>query len=202
VSAASPKHVAAPPPVGHAQEQAALSLPQPTHGKSSFLGVLGFADSQGRYRQDAWLSETLRVQRKAARESYRRVPQNPVVTGSDWRAFGAHRDRARCWRTNLLDSAINAAAAGLRARRRRRGNAPSSDSSPSDLDQERRTSMAAERTWLAWWRTALGATRRGARCGSVRPETARRRPLALPRSRTLWAADRDKKTCGIRRRAA
>ena len=30
--------------------------------------------------------------------------------------------------------------------------------SPSDLDQVRRTSMAAERTWLAWWRTALGAT--------------------------------------------
>ena len=29
---------------------------------------------------------------------------------------------------------------------------------PSDLDQARRTSMAAERTWLAWWRTALGAT--------------------------------------------
>ena len=28
----------------------------------------------------------------------------------------------------------------------------------SELDQERRTSMAAERTWLAWWRTALGAT--------------------------------------------
>jgi uncharacterized membrane protein YidH (DUF202 family) len=27
-----------------------------------------------------------------------------------------------------------------------------------DLDQARRTSMAAERTWLAWWRTALGAT--------------------------------------------
>jgi putative membrane protein len=30
--------------------------------------------------------------------------------------------------------------------------------SPSDLDQARRTSMAVERTWLAWWRTALGAT--------------------------------------------
>jgi uncharacterized membrane protein YidH (DUF202 family) len=28
----------------------------------------------------------------------------------------------------------------------------------SDLDQERRTSMAAERTWLAWWRTGLAAT--------------------------------------------
>jgi putative membrane protein len=27
-----------------------------------------------------------------------------------------------------------------------------------DLDQERNTSMAAERTWLAWWRTALAAT--------------------------------------------
>jgi putative membrane protein len=36
--------------------------------------------------------------------------------------------------------------------------APSVPTAPSDLDQERRTSMAAERTWLAWWRTALGAT--------------------------------------------
>lgn len=29
---------------------------------------------------------------------------------------------------------------------------------PPELEQERRTSLAAERTWLAWWRTALGAT--------------------------------------------
>src|SRR5262249_48711463 len=36
--------------------------------------------------------------------------------------------------------------------------APRVPTSPSDLDQERRTSMAAERTWLAWWRTALGPT--------------------------------------------
>jgi len=35
--------------------------------------------------------------------------------------------------------------------------APTSEP-PSDLDQVRRTSMAAERTWLAWWRTALGAS--------------------------------------------
>ena len=27
-----------------------------------------------------------------------------------------------------------------------------------EVDQARRTSMAAERTWLAWWRTALAAT--------------------------------------------
>ena len=27
-----------------------------------------------------------------------------------------------------------------------------------DIDQMRRTSMAAERTWLAWWRSALAAT--------------------------------------------
>jgi putative membrane protein len=27
-----------------------------------------------------------------------------------------------------------------------------------DVDQMRRTSMAAERTWLAWWRSALAAT--------------------------------------------
>jgi putative membrane protein len=36
--------------------------------------------------------------------------------------------------------------------------ASAGQASPSDLDQARRTSMAAERTWLAWWRTALGAT--------------------------------------------
>ena len=30
--------------------------------------------------------------------------------------------------------------------------------SPSDPDQARHTSMAAERTWLAWWRTALAAS--------------------------------------------
>jgi putative membrane protein len=36
--------------------------------------------------------------------------------------------------------------------------APRVPTSASDLDQVRRTSMAAERTWLAWWRTALGAT--------------------------------------------
>src|SRR3954453_21128276 len=35
---------------------------------------------------------------------------------------------------------------------------PEQPTGPSELDQERRTSMAAERTWLAWWRTALGAT--------------------------------------------
>jgi putative membrane protein len=35
---------------------------------------------------------------------------------------------------------------------------PPAPMSPSELDQARRTSMAAERTWLAWWRTALGAT--------------------------------------------
>ncbi|MFL5929515.1 MAG: DUF202 domain-containing protein [Gaiellaceae bacterium] len=35
---------------------------------------------------------------------------------------------------------------------------PAVPTSLSDLDQARRTSMAAERTWLAWWRTALGAT--------------------------------------------
>jgi uncharacterized membrane protein YidH (DUF202 family) len=35
-------------------------------------------------------------------------------------------------------------------------DAPLVPTPSSDLDQERRTSMAAERTWLAWWRTALG----------------------------------------------
>jgi putative membrane protein len=35
---------------------------------------------------------------------------------------------------------------------------PDVTKSEAQLDQERRTSMAAERTWLAWWRTALAAT--------------------------------------------
>jgi uncharacterized membrane protein YidH (DUF202 family) len=28
-----------------------------------------------------------------------------------------------------------------------------------DLDQTRRTSMAAERTWLAWWSTSIAFVR-------------------------------------------
>ena len=42
--------------------------------------------------------------------------------------------------------------------------------SPSDLDQMRRTSMAAERTWLAWWRTALGASAGALAVGRFAPE--------------------------------
>ncbi len=47
--------------------------------------------------------------------------------------------------------------------------APAS-ASPSELDQLRRTSMAAERTWLAWWRTALGATAGALAVGRFAPE--------------------------------
>src|SRR6185503_3527964 len=42
--------------------------------------------------------------------------------------------------------------------------------SPPDLDQVRRTSMAAERTWLAWWRTALGATAGALAVGRFAPQ--------------------------------
>jgi inner membrane protein YidH len=48
--------------------------------------------------------------------------------------------------------------------------APPVQTSPSDLDQERRTSMAAERTWLAWWRTALGATAGALAVGRFAPK--------------------------------
>jgi putative membrane protein len=47
---------------------------------------------------------------------------------------------------------------------------PQLPASPSELDQERRTSMAAERTWLAWWRTALGATAGALAVGRFAPK--------------------------------
>jgi putative membrane protein len=47
---------------------------------------------------------------------------------------------------------------------------PEKAAGPSDLDQERRTSMAAERTWLAWWRTGLGATVGALAVGRVAPQ--------------------------------
>ncbi len=53
---------------------------------------------------------------------------------------------------------------------RRKVQAPRAPAAPSDLDQERRTSMAAERTWLAWWRTALGATAGALAVGRFAPK--------------------------------
>ena len=44
------------------------------------------------------------------------------------------------------------------------------DVPPVDLDQARRTSMAAERTWLAWWRTALAASAGALAVGRFAPE--------------------------------
>jgi putative membrane protein len=41
---------------------------------------------------------------------------------------------------------------------------------PGDLDQARRTSMAAERTWLAWWRSALAASAGALAVGSHAPD--------------------------------
>jgi inner membrane protein YidH len=41
---------------------------------------------------------------------------------------------------------------------------------PADLDQARRTSMAAERTWLAWWRSAMAASAGALAVGRLAPE--------------------------------
>src|SRR5262245_26259018 len=44
------------------------------------------------------------------------------------------------------------------------------DLMPAAADAAQRTSMAAERTWLAWWRTALAATVGALGVGRLAPE--------------------------------
>ena len=46
------------------------------------------------------------------------------------------------------------------------------DSDPETTDGSRRTSLAAERTWLAWWRTGLGATALAVAVGRILPGLA------------------------------
>jgi putative membrane protein len=47
---------------------------------------------------------------------------------------------------------------------------PPPTSTPAGADVDQRTSMAAERTWLAWWRTALAATAGALGVGRLAPE--------------------------------
>jgi putative membrane protein len=41
---------------------------------------------------------------------------------------------------------------------------------PADIDATRRTLLAAERTWLAWWRSAIAAATAAVAVGGVVPE--------------------------------
>jgi inner membrane protein YidH len=50
------------------------------------------------------------------------------------------------------------------------GDPPAVQATPAELDQARRTSMAAERTWLAWWRSALAASAGALAVGRLAPD--------------------------------
>ena len=50
------------------------------------------------------------------------------------------------------------------------GELPAVQATPVELDQARRTSMAAERTWLAWWRSALAASAGALAVGRLAPD--------------------------------
>jgi uncharacterized membrane protein YidH (DUF202 family) len=54
-------------------------------------------------------------------------------------------------------------------------------SNPDSADASRRTSLAAERTWLAWWRTGVAATAVAVGVGRILPGLAggARWPLKL-----------------------
>lgn len=41
---------------------------------------------------------------------------------------------------------------------------------PNDIDVTRRTRLAAERTWLAWWRSGIAASTAAVAVGGVVPE--------------------------------
>lgn len=47
--------------------------------------------------------------------------------------------------------------------------APERQADANVADPSRRTSLAAERTWLAWWRTGLGATAVAVGVGRILP---------------------------------
>jgi inner membrane protein YidH len=49
-------------------------------------------------------------------------------------------------------------------------HAPPTSGPPGDLSGERLVTMAAERTWLAWWRTALVATAGALAVGRAAPQ--------------------------------
>ena len=71
-----------------------------------------------------------------------RPPEPPLTVG------------ARCWEDRIVSEP----------------DPPNAVPEAPDLDQLRRSSMAAERTWLAWWRTALAATAGSLAVGRFAPE--------------------------------
>lgn len=99
-----------------------------------------------------------------------RRPQHRFDSGP--RLSGRSREVALAFRQHLRATVLDARMAQSQPPSSTEPTAAESslaESSP-ELDQARRTSMAAERTWLAWWRTALAASVGALGVGRLAPE--------------------------------
>ena len=92
------------------------------------------------------------------------------------RLGGCQHPAARCGQPHCVPtrrdgpSRDHGRRAGRDGARRRKGTHLTATQALGDAESSYRTHLAAERTWLAWWRTALAAAAAGLAVGRLLPE--------------------------------